>query len=365
MFCDAFGGASVAIVERNGHFYAVVRIDGKRRWLAAGTNRAKAKCLHDEWVVKSRKDELVIPKAITFAEFSKIWLNDYCAIRLKPVTIKEYGGYLDKYLIPEFGHMKMAQVRSIHVQRHVSKLVQEGRLKPKSIKNQLVPLKRMFAVAIQWGYATRNPAEHIALPRIQHEEMPFLTPQQMRVLIEATDPKWKALIACACLCGLRKGECLGLTWDSVLFDEHKLNIRQSLWNGALQTPKTKKSIAKVPMPPSLEALLMERMVISPASEMNLVFCRDDGSPLRPEFVNNSILAPALKSAGLPRCTPHSLRHGFVCALIAENLPLKVIQDMARHSSIQTTLDRYGHLLPNAKEDAAMRLERAVWGEVGA
>jgi len=149
----------------------------------------------------------------------------------------------------------------------------------------------------------------------------------------------------------------------VLWDEHKLWVRRSLWGGVLQEPKTKKSIAKVPMPPVLESLLFKRMAISPASEMNLVFCRDDGSPLRPGYVNNGILAPALKAAELPKVCPHQLRHSFVAALCSQEplLPLKVIQEMARHASIQTTLDRYGHLMPDAKEDAALRLERAVWG----
>ena len=351
----------MSIYERNGHYYAIVYIDGKQKWLAAGTNRSKAKALHDEWTVKARRGELVVPKPVLFSDFSEIWLNDYCEIRLKPVTVYEYRGYLRKHLLPVFGHMKLAAIRPEQVQRFVKAKVDEG-LSPKTVKNMLVPVKRMYAMAIQWGYATRSPAQHIALPRIEHIERAFLTPPQMKSLIEATDPKWKALIACACMCGLRKGECLGLTWDSVLWDERKIHVQRSMWHHKLQTPKTKKSQAKVPMSTTLESLLLERMTVSPASEMNLVFCRDDGSPLRQEYVNNGILSPALERAGLPRVTFHELRHSFVGALIAENLPLKVIQEMARHASIQTTLDRYGHLMPNAKEDAAAKLERAVWGE---
>jgi len=49
------------------------------------------------------------------------------------------------------------------------------------------------------------------------------------------------------------------------------------------------------------------------------------------------------------------------ALIGENLPLKVVQEMARHASITTTLDVYGHLQPEAKVNAAQALEEAVWG----
>lgn len=350
----------MAIVERNGHYYAVIRVDGRQRWLSCGTSKRKAQAMHDEYAVKARRGELRVPKPVTFAAFAALFLADYCQVALKPVTVKEYRGYLDKYLVPSFGNMRMSAIRPEHVQQHVSRLVREGRLASKSIRNQMTPLRRMFTVAQQWGYADSNPAKGIALPRRERKEMAFLTAIQMRGLIEATEPRWRGIIALACLCGLRKGEVLGLTWDSVLWDEHRLYIRRSLWGGQLQEPKTLGSAAKVPMPRRLEDLLLERMTVSPASEMNLVFCRDDGSPLRPDFVNRGILEPALRHAGLPRVTFHGLRHSFVAAHIMAGTPIKVIQELARHTSIQTTLDRYGHLTMESKEDAARRLEEAVW-----
>lgn len=144
----------------------------------------------------------------------------------------------------------------------------------------------------------------------------------------------------------------------------RIHIKQSLWNGQVQEPKTKRSIAKVPMSPTVEALLMERVVLCPASPMNLVFCRPDGSPLRPDWVNRGVLAPALAKAGLPRVTFHGLRHSFVAGLIQQNVNVKVVQTLARHSSIQTTLDKYGHVLPESREDAIEKLEAAIWGARG-
>lgn len=348
-------------MERNGNFYAVVRVDGRQRWLAAGTSKRKAQMLHDEWVVKARKGELVIPKPITLAEFAELFIEDYCKVALKPVTISEYEGYLTKYLIPAFGSMRMSSIRHEHVQRYVSRLVREGRLSPKSIANQLVPLRRMFTIAQQWGYANHNPAKGIALPRSERKEMSILAPREMRLLIDATPVEWKALIAVGCLLGLRKGEALGLQWDAVLWDEHRIDVRKSLWGGQLQEPKTKKSSAKVPMTRRVEALLMERMTLSPASELDLVFCRVDGSPLRPDWVNRGLLEPALKKAGLPRVSYHQLRHSCISAHIAAGTNVKVVQELARHASIQTTLDLYSHVLPESKLKAAKVLEEAVWG----
>jgi integrase len=59
-----------------------------------------------------------------------------------------------------------------------------------------------------------------------------------------------------------------------------------------------------------------------------------------------------------------LRHSFVAGLISENVPIKVIQELARHASVQTTLDKYGHILPESGEDAIEKLEAAIWGARG-
>lgn len=356
----------MSLFQRNGRWYAIVYVNRKQRWVPvpSSLNKSQRQAFHDELVVKNRRGELIVPKPITFEEFSKVWMRDYCEVSLKPVTIAEYQGYLRKYLIPSFGSMKMTAIHPQHAQRHVADLVRADRLKPKTIRNQMVPAKRMFELAIRWGYATSNPFEKIALPRQEHDEVSFLSPLEVRRLIEATDPKWRALVALGAMCGLRKGECLGLPHDAILWSEKSIQIRRSLWNGQIQEPKTKRSISKMPISPTVEALLMERVVNCPASQMNLVFCRDDGSPLRPDYVNRGILKPALERAGLPAVSFHGLRHSFVAGLISQNVPIKVIQELARHASIQTTLDKYGHILPDSKEDAMAKLEAAVWGEVG-
>ena len=40
---------------------------------------------------------------------------------------------------------------------------------------------------------------------------------------------------------------------------------------------------------------------------------------------------------------HSLRHGFITYLVTANVPPKVAQTLARHSTITLTMDRYTHL----------------------
>jgi hypothetical protein len=58
-------------------------------------------------------------------------------------------------------------------------------------------------------------------------------------------------------------------------------------------------------------------------------------------------------AGLdPRPRIHDLRHSHVAWLIAEGAPLPVIQARLGHEKITTTIDTYGHLMPDLQRAAA-------------
>ena len=56
-----------------------------------------------------------------------------------------------------------------------------------------------------------------------------------------------------------------------------------------------------------------------------------------------------------------LSTAFKTASFAQNFPAKFIQRQLGHASIQTTLDRYGHLLPEAQRAAGERLDALVFG----
>ena len=61
---------------------------------------------------------------------------------------------------------------------------------------------------------------------------------------------------------------------------------------------------------------------------------------------------------------HDLRHTYASLLIAQGAHPKYIQAQLGHASIQTTLDRYGHLMPDAHAAEARKLDRLVFGENG-
>ena len=71
--------------------------------------------------------------------------------------------------------------------------------------------------------------------------------------------------------------------------------------------------------------------------------------------------PALTRAGLRRIRFHDLRHTYTTLLIAQGENPKVIQAQLGHASIETTFDRYGHLLPETRRHLGAKLDAQVFG----
>jgi integrase len=90
-----------------------------------------------------------------------------------------------------------------------------------------------------------------------------------------------------------------------------------------------------------------------------VFTAPKGGRLRHNNFYQRLFCPALRHAGLPEQVRfHDLRHTCAALLIAQGAHPKAIQAHLGHSSIQVTMDRYGHLFPDALEHLADRLDAA-------
>ena len=77
----------------------------------------------------------------------------------------------------------------------------------------------------------------------------------------------------------------------------------------------------------------------------LVFPSETGGPLDSRNVYHRDFLPCLKAAGLRRVTWHCCRHSFASMLLQDGASLAYVKEQMGHSSIQVTVDIYGHLVP--------------------
>jgi integrase len=91
-----------------------------------------------------------------------------------------------------------------------------------------------------------------------------------------------------------------------------------------------------------------------------VLCRTfRGTLLRRDYYNREIWKPAITAAGLhPETTFHDLQHTFASTALAESVPISEVSRWLGHKSITTTVDLYGHLVPEASGRARNALDKA-------
>lgn len=356
-----------SIQKKGNSYYVVFRIfdasTGKKklRWVPAGTSKREAERQLTEIVGEVHNGTYREIKKITFAEYAALWLDSYAKSKTKLSTFASYKHIIMNHLTPVMGDYLLTELDTGRLQRYVA--MRLGKVKPKTVINELVPLKEMFKHAVKWGYLKVNAAEYVERPRVEREEMEILTPAEVGLLLEHASPKRKTLFLTAVLTGMRRGELLGLKWGDIDRNYTQIHVRRSLWKGQFVTPKSKKSERKIDLSPHLAEALRQHRLTCPASGLDLVFCNSEGAPVEPDNMVKRDFLPVLKKAGISRVRFHDLRHTNVALRIEQGQNIKYIQHQLGHASIQTTLDRYGHLLTDVNTEQARKLDSILGFDV--
>jgi integrase len=192
------------------------------------------------------------------------------------------------------------------------------------------------------------------------------TPAEVKRLVgAATDPRIRALLLTAGLCGLRASELRGLRWADVDLRGAELHVRQRADRyNSIGAPKSASSTRTVPLAPDVVAALKVWKLACPKGEVDLVFPTAQGKVEHHKTIARSLapvmlVAGVVTRAGKPKYGLHAFRHFFASWCInrkadgGRELPAKVVQSLLGHSSIVMTLDRYGHLFPRGDDRAEL------------
>jgi len=95
-------------------------------------------------------------------------------------------------------------------------------------------------------------------------------------------------------------------------------------------------------------------------ESGLVFTSTIGTALDPRNVIREFHR-LQETAEVERRPFHTCRHTPASLLLAEGVPMKTVQEVLGHTLLSTTADIYGHLFPEAFQEAADAMERAMAG----
>jgi len=334
---------------------------GKQRGKAIGTRKKEAEAYVTRMQAKMSDGTYREIMQITFSEFAEMWLRNYATVQVKPSTLKNYRSMMHSSLIPFFGDVPLSAIRTADVQQYVAERLATG-VTGATVQKALIMLKGMLKQAVQWDYLHANPAQPVKAPRREHREMDSLTPAEIPAFLNAFEPEWRPLFFTAIFTGMRLGELLALQWSDIDWRSGTIRVRRSVWNGQFQEPKTRNAVRTIGMSPRLSTVLMEHKLDTPWSSHDLVFCTASGDFIDQANMRHRVFEPALRAAGIRKMRIHDLRHTFASLLINQGENLKYVQQQLGHASITTTVDRYGHLMPDAHVGASRRLDATVFGD---
>src|SRR6202451_4257192 len=81
-----------------------------------------------------------------------------------------------------------------------------------------------------------------------------------------------------------------------------------------------------------------------------------GRFLDPDNLYHRVFLPVLAKAGIRKIRLHDLRHTFGSQLLQNGASIVYVKEQMGHSSIQVTVDIYGHLIPGANVCFVDRLD---------
>ncbi|MEO8680186.1 MAG: tyrosine-type recombinase/integrase [Vicinamibacterales bacterium] len=308
-----------------------------QRLAAAGSSRAP---------VRSR---------VAFRTFAREW-QAHVMPMYKHSTQKNHRHILEKHLLPRFGDMPIVEVTRQEIQAYVAHLNQAG-YAPKTIDHMHDVLSALLRTAVKWGHLRENPARGVDLPALRTVRPKWvLTVPQAARLLDALPPLGRTMAGLAMLSGLRRGELFALRWCDVDTDNECLTVRQAVYEGRFDIPKTQAGVRQIPLGAAALQLLADWRARAKRLEPDaLVFSTGTGKPISPNNVARQQIFPACQALGLQRATWLTFRRTYSSWAHEKGVPGKVIAQLMGHAKVDTTLNLYTQVVDGALRMAAAKI----------
>lgn len=324
--------------------------------------------------------------SITVAAAGKDWADAAEKEGLEKSTIRQYRQHLDLHIKPKLGNVKLSDLTAPMVKDFETWLRDNGR-SPAMVRKVISSLGSLLADAQEAGKVARNVVRERPKKRRQKVQQKrqkrklevgrdIPTPQEVNAALATLQGYSRACFLAVARTGLRASELRALRWADVDFEAKKLHVRQRAdkWNN-LGAPKSETSQRDIPMTPDLIATLKVWKVACPKSKKDLVFPNGAGNVEGHRNLYSRVFGAAWIAGGVAVDTGkkdedgepipkakyskhiHCLRHFFASWLINSpehgglGVSPKRAQVVLGHSSLQMTMDLYGHLFPHQGDES--------------
>lgn len=299
-----------------------------------------------------------------FSDFVETTWKPLILPTLKLSTQRGYRMVLGRHLLPFFGDRRLNDITKVEVQQYVTEKFRQN-LAWQTVRNSWIVLSSILDSAVDFDRLSINPARGVKFPpQPLRAEPVILTGESFSKLLGELKEPYRTMVALLGLTGLRIGELIALRWRALDLDVGTLQVRESVFQGQVQQPKSQRAIRTVPLGPVACRTLREHLERRrPSSSEALVFPNERGGPHSESNLIQRVLRPAAVAAGLGRVTFHQMRHVHSSILHDLKVPPKIAQQQLGHATVDTTLRIYTHVIEGSHRKAIEDLEGVLFPNV--
>lgn len=313
---------------------------GRIRTETVGPDRKLAERLRKQWEFALNSGGVLTVKRIRYQDF----VDEELAImsgRLAQGTLQQLRTCLEHFRdICRPGLLE--DVDTAMVEQFFSERLRK--VARATANKELRHLKASFNRAVRRGYLRVNPAVGVKPAKEAEKSIRVLSGWEIaKLLAVCPSVRWKALVALAVCTGMRRGEILALRWRDVDLDEGTVWVRNT---GGHETKSRKNRV--LALPPEVCRLLRQ------LPRTGETVFGINGRKVRGDTVSRQF-KQVVEKAGIEHCTLHDLRRTFVSHLAMAGVNAAVVQRLAGHASISTTVRYYTGIMPKALRAAQARL----------
>jgi len=279
------------------------------------------------------------------------------------------------YFVEMIGNVPIHSVRYKEVEQFQTWIVDAGRSRT-TANIYIKSVSPVFTWAVRQGFIEENPFKRLSKYRITRKRINVYDNDELQALLSSCPSElWQARIMLGYTAGLRRGEVLNLTVDSVDFQKGEIHVepkKETEYTWAW-TPKDK-DLRGLPLLPECNRLLVkilnqlpERqpyLMLTPQRYRHLIARRKDGKMSArqrkiPDEYFNQQFRNIRKRAGTKK-TYHDLRRTFITLLLENGLKPHEAKELAGHSNIETTINFY----TATRQSLAQKARRILVGATG-
>ena len=263
--------------------------------------------------------------------------------------IKNY----DKYLKGVFGHKSLDKVKASEITLWQNKLQKEYKLSKSYILKIRGLLFTMFEDAIENEIIKINPVKkakglkQTEDTKVKRLELTPFKPDEINKILSVATNQDKNLVATLFMTGLRIGECLGLSWDCVDFENRTLTVKKQIVNGQMKNIlKTSKSKRIIPIIEALIPFLENQKKLTGEKNSFLFLTKKTNKHYHSAGkIREQIWVKTLKKANIEYRNLHQTRGTFISTLISNGEDINYVSKIAGHENVKITLERYSQYIP--------------------